>query len=180
MWQELAKLYSECENCSSVPQAWRQIRQVHLGKAKPREQDGGMLTANLRPISVTSLIWRICCKARFRHKDTQAWMKRVMPDYVYGGVPGRGSQDAMGPLLYHTHRYWYVGTLDLETAFDHADPVLAASVMKHCGLDPKMLTCYATTGPTRPDGFNCLARRFLKVRLSVAPFLRETLGPWRL
>ena len=151
MWQELAKFYLECENCSRVPKAWRQIRQVHLGKGKAKEHDGSMLTANLRPISVTSLIWRICCKARFRHKDTQAWMKRVMPKYVYGGVPGRGTQDAMGPLLYHTHRYWYVGTLDLEKAFDHADPVLATSVMKHCGLDPKIadMLCHNWTHQAR-------------------------------
>ena len=151
MWQELAQFYLECENCSRVPEAWRQIRQVHLGKGKPRESNGSMLAANLRPISVTSLIWRVCCKARYGHKDTQAWLKHAMPNYVYGGIPGRGTQDAIGPLLYQTHRYWYVGTLDLEKAFDHADPKLATAVMKHCGLDPRIadMLCHNWTNQCR-------------------------------
>ena len=115
MWRELAGFYLECDNCSRIPKAWRQTRQIHLGKGEPREQDGSMLAANLRPISVTSLIWRICRKVRFRHNDTQAWLKRVMPDCVYGGIPWKGTQDAAGPLLYQTHRYWFLGTMDLET-----------------------------------------------------------------
>ena len=74
-----------------------------------------------------------------------------MPNYVYGGIPGRGTQDAIGPLLYQTHRYWYVGTLDLEKAFDHADPKLATAVMKHCGLDPRIadMLCHNWTNQCR-------------------------------
>ena len=136
MWEELARFYKLCEEQAVVPSAWLQIRQVHLGKGKPKDSDGTMLTTNLRPISVSSMMWRVYNKARFRHVETQRWLKRAMPPSLYGGVPGRGTQDALGPLLAVINKGWYVGTLDLEKAFDRADPQLAARIMRHCGMDP--------------------------------------------
>ena len=40
------------------------LRQVHLGKGKPRETYGSVLAANLRAISISSMIWRVYNKAR--------------------------------------------------------------------------------------------------------------------
>ena len=70
-------------------------------------------------------------------------MKTTLPSFVYGGVPGRGVQDAIGPLLQATHRQWYVGTLDLEKAFDNASPELALKVMLHMGMDRHTATLLA-------------------------------------
>ena len=62
-----------------------------------------------------------------------------MPQEAYGGLPGRGVFDAMGPLLEKTLQNWYVGTLDLEKAFDRADPALALKVLRHWGMDTKVV-----------------------------------------
>ena len=138
MWEAVAAFYALCEQSGRTPKMWREIRQVHLGKNKPRESDGAMLTSNLRPISISSVFWRVCSRARFQQPQTQAWLQRALPRYFYGGLPGRGTQDSLGPLLLCTQKKWHVGTLDLEKAFDHGDPVLATKIMCHCGLDPNI------------------------------------------
>jgi hypothetical protein len=151
MFQALADFYNLCESRGALPATWTNARQVHLGKGKPREPDGSILTKNMRPISITSMMWRVCSKARFRSPDTQTWLRNALPPYVYGGVPGQGTQDAVGPLLRKTQENWYVGTLDLSMAFDLASPVLAARVMKHLGMDPRLtaLLLHAWTHQTR-------------------------------
>ena len=129
MWETLATFYRQCEESGCIPQAWNRVRQVHLGKGKPKEKDGAVLAANLRPISTSSMIWRVYNKARYRREDTQRWLRQVMPSCVYGGVPTRGTQDALGPLLECVNKGWYVGT----------------SLMKHFGMDPKVANLLAHT-----------------------------------
>ena len=86
-----------------------------------------------------------------------------MPQEAYGGLPGRGVFDAMGPLLEKTLQNWYVGTLDLEKAFDRADPALALKVLRHWGMDTKVVNllqdvwgnqrrCLQYMGETLADG----------------------------
>lgn len=103
------------------------MRQVHLGKGKLPNADGSALADHLRPIAVTSIWWRIVQGARFRHPDFQQWLIRAIPTWVYGGVPGRGVEDAIAPLLIKEYEQSILATLDLTKAFDFANPVLVWS-----------------------------------------------------
>ena len=97
MLETPAAFYNKCENRGQAPVAWKTVRQVHLSKDKPMQTDGATLAGDLRPLSVASIIWRVCAKARFQHEITKQWIGRVMPQEAYGGLPGRGVFDAMGP-----------------------------------------------------------------------------------
>ena len=44
-----------------------------------------------------------------------------------------------GTVFSKTLQNWYVGTLDLEKAFDRADPALALKVLRHLGMDSKVV-----------------------------------------
>ena len=134
MLQTLAQFFLKCEDQGRAPTAWKRTRQVHLSKDKPKQKDGTVLTGDLRPVSIASMMWRICSKARYRRDATQRWILSAMPSSVYGGLRGRGVQDALGVLLAKVHASWFVGTLDHDKAFDRADPALA---IKTIGMDTR-------------------------------------------
>ena len=57
-----------------------------------------------------------------------------MPSWVYGGVPGKGAEDAIAPLLVKESQKWILASLDLTKAFDFADPTLVIKVLRHLGM----------------------------------------------
>ena len=134
MFLELVEFYHRCEGIGQVPRAWRSLRQIHLSKGKKPGKDGASLAADLRPVSISSLFWRLYTKARFQRPKTQAWIKQILPENVYGGVPGKGIQDAAGQLLKAAHEGCFIASLDLENAFDSTSPKLAICIMKRLGL----------------------------------------------
>ena len=89
--------------------------------------------------------------ARFRHPDTQQWLIRAIPNWVYGGVPGRGVEDAIAPLLIKEYEQSILATLDLTKAFDFANPVLVCRVLEHLGMATQtaQLLQHAWTSQTR-------------------------------
>ena len=113
-------------------------RQVHLSKGKEPEPDGSLLTSSLRPVSISCLFWRVYTKARFKNTVVQNWIEAVFPSCVYGGIPKKGVQDAAGQLLRCAHAGKYIGSLDLSSVFDLAEPRLAIRIMQHMGLDRRL------------------------------------------
>ena len=102
-------------------------------KGKPKQNDGSVLAGDLRPITIGSIWWRVICKARFSQNAVQQWLG-FLPDYVFGGKPRTGVMDAIAPLMSKADEGWFIGTLDLEKAFDRADPLLACRVLTHFGM----------------------------------------------
>ena len=110
------------------------MRQSHLPKGQPPQRDGSVLAADLRPVSVTLVWWRIANNAKFRLPEVQQWIMRSLPDFLYGGIPGKGVEDAIAPLLVHEMTGGTVATLDLDKAFDRTSPALACRVLRHMGM----------------------------------------------
>ena len=137
MFSTLAHFFDHCENIGRLPDAWMQIRQVHLGKGKPKESDGSCHANDLRPIAVSSIWWRVLNNTRYQMNETQQWLTSVMPAWVYGGIPGKGVQDAMSPLLQAELQNWVLASLDLTKAFDHGDPRLVHRMLLHLGMPSK-------------------------------------------
>lgn len=57
-----------------------------------------------------------------------------MPSFLYGGIPGKGVEDAIAPILVKEMTGGIVGTLDLDKAFDRTSPELACKVFRHLGM----------------------------------------------
>ena len=135
MWNQVASFVNHCELIGHIPNQWTYIRQLHLDKGKQSD-----LVSDLRPISVTSVWWRIIGKARYQHQATQDWLSRILPPYVFGGVPGKGIADAMGPILASDASHGWIASLDYAKAFDRVQPHLSCRILRHLGADPKVMT----------------------------------------
>ena len=140
MWNAVADFYSHCLVVGIVPEFWKCFRQVQLGKGDIAPTSEFVYAKQLRPICVSSLIWRVCQKAQFNHTDAQTWIRSVFPSCFYGGIKGRGTDDAIAPLLFKAHQDWFIGSLDLAKAFDMTSPQLAAKIPLRCGMPQHILT----------------------------------------
>ena len=136
MWLCISSFFDHCEHHADIPRIWKCIRQVHIPKGKPPEADASMLADNMRPIAVMSMIWRICSRARFKQDEVQRWIKTSTPDFMFGGIPQKGVEDAIGHILQCDMKGWPVGTLDLTKAFDYSDPALISKLFRHQGMPP--------------------------------------------
>lgn len=173
MWLCLIDFYHHCEDLGQIPTVWLTMRQVHIPKQKDPQVDGSTLADHLRPISIASIWWRILQSARFREPHTQQWLQRGIPSWVYGGVPGKGAEDAIAPLLVKESQKWILASLDLTKAFDFADPTLAIRVLRHQEWPPARHDSFNLPGRTKLDIFNLPERHFLVLVMFVPPFLKE-------
>eukprot|EP00435_Cladocopium_sp_Y103_P054628 s307_g17.t2 len=133
MWETVLNFYALCQEAGEIPTAWRTMRQVHIPKGKEPDPDGAQAD-QLRPIVVESMWWRVLNSALFHHPETQQWLHRVMPPWVFGGIRHRGPEDAIAPLLLKDMKQWFLATLDLTKAFDFTDPMLISRVLTHLGM----------------------------------------------
>ena len=137
MWQVMSGFSDHCEELGNIPTIWRCVRQVHIPKGKPPEADGSMLADNMRPIAVMSIIWRICSRARFKQTEVQEWIHTSTPEFMFGGIPQKGVEDAISHILLKDMHSWPVGTLDLTKAFDYSDPEIICKLFVHQGMPRK-------------------------------------------
>ena len=114
----MAEFVTLCDARGAVTQIWGAVRQVHIGKGKPLAEDQTLTADSLRPICVTSMWWRVPGKARFGQPQAQAWMRQILPDYVFGGVPKRGTGDAIAWMLHSVRRRPSIW----QRPFDHVHP----------------------------------------------------------
>ena len=136
MWDTVADFVAHCETLGKIPLQWKQMKQrLHLSKGKNSD-----LVGDLRPISITSLWWRTLQRARFQQDAAQQWIQQTMPPYVFGGVPRKGTTDAIGPLLLADAKHWYIGSLDYQKAFDRVHPSLVCDLFAHFGMPAPVAT----------------------------------------
>ena len=67
-------LFNQFETLGLVPAEWRRFRQAHIPK-EDREDDA-IDVASLRPISVSSVWYRLWAGTRFRSPGCTAWIDR--------------------------------------------------------------------------------------------------------
>ena len=140
MWDAVADFYNHhCLRYGRVPEIWTHFRQVQIGKEHGCSEDGSLRADQLRPISVSSLMWRVCQKAQFCHSDAQLWINQTFPEYFIGGIKGRGTDQAISRLLFRAQQGWHVATLDLAKAFDRTSPRMAGLILKQLGMSLPVL-----------------------------------------
>lgn len=127
MFSTLAGFFEHCESKAAVPDAWVQIRQVHIGKGKTAQTDRSCCANDLRPIAVSSIRWRVLNNSRYQQAETQEWLTSSIPAWMFGGIPGKGVRDALCPLLKAELHGW-------TKAFDHGDPRLIHRLLLHLGM----------------------------------------------
>ena len=138
MLATLISFFHHYENLGQIPTSWKLVRQVHLPKGQEDQPDGSALAEDLRPVSITSLWWRVLNGSRFRQPETQAWLSQSLPPYIFGGLPGKGVEDAIAPLLIKDLEGWTLASLDLAKAFDYTHPSLVCRNFRHLGMPPKV------------------------------------------
>lgn len=142
-WEGLALIFEHFEQ-HGLPHQWSTIRQAH----KPKLDDAteaklGAPTAKvgkLRPISVSSVWYRLWSSARARHPSTALWMASWVPKGHYGGLPHRSTEHAIAHLAAAVDAgQTTIVTTDLEKAFDHCNPRDVIRRWRHLGM-PRWLT----------------------------------------
>ena len=139
MFERLAEFLVKYQQRGTVLLIWKAYKQVQVGKGKCIVSDGMLCAADLRPICVASMVWRICNKAQFSQEDTQLWLQRTFPTHVYVGFKRRGVEDPLVSLLSQSRKDWFVGSLGLSKAFDMVAPSLALRILARLRM-PKGLT----------------------------------------
>ena len=80
------------------------------------------------------------------------WISSTIPDFVYGGIPKKGVEDAVAPLiLKEIEGYTSVASLDLTKAFDYAHPELVTRLLVYQGMARKLHFSYSICCVIRED-----------------------------
>ena len=141
-WTDVVHLFQEFERSGVSPEAWNNIKQVHLPKPNKgkRARDGATDAASMRPICILSVWFRIHASPRFKSTSVQRWLDTWWPAEAYGGRRCKSIDDALLQIQYHAEQRKYIGAFDYSLAFDMVDPKIALEIFKHLldGLDSSM------------------------------------------
>ena len=92
MLQTLVNLMNRWEHLGCFPTIFQSLRQTHLAKpGKSYLPDGTFPASAMRPITISSMIWRMWTSARFRSASIQAWLSTWPPEACIGGLPSRST-----------------------------------------------------------------------------------------
>ena len=140
-WQDALHIFQEFERTGYVPDAWTEIRQVHIPKPDKgkRSSDGATDVAALRPICILSVWFRIFASARWKSPSTQNWVSKWWPANAFGGRKNFSIMDALQHILNAAESDQYIAALDYSLAFDCTDPEIAMFVFQHKGMPPGWL-----------------------------------------
>ncbi|CAE7662575.1 unnamed protein product [Symbiodinium sp. CCMP2592] len=145
-WVVYSELLCKWLARGSYPRAWQEMRQVQLPKASTKELSGDVSAADLRPIVVISILWRVASSAvgscpqvrKFKPPTNTVGCRR----HIHHGLSKIAGPQAQGtPVV----------SLDYAKCLDRVDPKLACDLMAAAGL------------PAQGDGLEPLA---LNVMLS--------------
>ena len=130
-YDRLAAVWRAVLRGAPLPAAWTQVRVCLIPKP-----DGGE-----RPLAIAALAWRLGASALVQ--KLAPWIGQVMPQEIYGGMPGRGIDD-IHALLAHEMYGHGVGALagckaDVRKCYDSADPRLAMECLRNMGAPTNVL-----------------------------------------
>ena len=131
----LTDFYNFMESAGCCPTLWLQIRQTHIPKPKGfRASDNACDVAALRPISVTSIFWRLWGSTRMKHDQTIAWVDSWCPSNMHAGKRKRGCYTALHEIFQATEKGHFLASLDYSLAFDCVSPTLATHAFARLGM----------------------------------------------
>ena len=139
----LAQLLLLFERKSCWPEGLKHWKVVFIPKQK---QNSVPKAADVRPISVGPVIYRIWGQIRLRH--CRHFLTSALSSHQAGGV---GGPDVSSLLLsydleFPANENLCVAALDFTKAFDSCDFDLCLHVMQHLGLPDSSLVSYVTNG----------------------------------
>ena len=118
----------------TYPRAWQEMRQVLVPKASAEELSGEVSAADLRPIVIMSILWRVASSAIASCPAVQAWQAEVLSPDQYGGVHKRHIHHGLGRIAGRQAQGDPVVSLDFAKCFDHVDPKLACDLLAAAGF----------------------------------------------
>ena len=127
-WDHYRDLVLHWSQLKQFPQAWLQVRQVHL-----RKDDGGTV-GSLRPIAVESIFLRLVSSSYVRTPQVQEWIASRVPEQCHGGLKSRGVATAWRQLNEAFENQEVLASLDFSKCFDFVHPGLAIENMQLQGL----------------------------------------------
>ena len=136
-WAALNCLVTRWVRRQSFPRAWQQMRQVHI--AKEETETDGLEAGAMRPIVITSILWRVVSSCIATAPQLQQWQLDILHDSQYGGIPGRRLHQAVAQLAVAFERGLPMISLDYAKCFDHVCPSVVLAVMEQAGLPRPLL-----------------------------------------
>ncbi|CAL1145518.1 unnamed protein product, partial [Cladocopium goreaui] len=127
-WDHYRDLVLHWSQLKQFPQAWLQVRQVHL-----RKDDSGTV-GSLRPIAVESIFLRLVSSSYVRTPQVQEWIASRVPEQCHGGLKSRGVATAWRQLNEAFENQEVLASLDFSKCFDFVHPGLAIENMQLQGL----------------------------------------------
>ena len=119
-WAAFDCLVTRWVRRQSFPRAWQQMRQAHLPKEE--SETDGLEAGAMRPIVVTSVLWRVVSSCIATAPQLQQWQLDILHDSQYGGIPGRHLHQAVAQLALAFERGLPMVSLDYAKCFDHVSP----------------------------------------------------------
>ena len=125
----------------TTPTTLQEIRQVNIPKPHKDSPQSFIQCADLRPISVCSIWWRLYTSTWSKSQSLRRWRAQQIPPAIAGGKNMPGAEDLAAELYVNFNT---VGTMDYSMCFDHVCPKLCTQVMNWLSI-PEALTktfCY--------------------------------------
>ena len=131
-FHSLADVWNSILDGASIPAAWTQVRICLIPKG-----DGG-----LRPLAIAALAWRLGAACLVQLLGD--WIRRVFPEELYGGLPGKSVDDVHAELTHDLYVQRGGGPLagckaDVRKCFDSASPYLAVDCLRALGAPQALL-----------------------------------------
>ena len=133
-WEHYRCLVLHWSKLNRYPQAWHQVRQVHLRKTDDEVPDGSVPVETMRPIAVESIFLRVVSSAYVKSPQVQEWILSRVPDQCHGSIKQRGVATAWRQLNEAFERKEVLVSLDFSKCFDYVHPSLAIQNMHKQGL----------------------------------------------
>lgn len=141
MFWDLTKRW---EVVATTPETLQEIRQVNIPKTHKISSQNSIQCADLRPIAVCSIWWRLYTSTWSKSQSLRLWRAQNIPPSIAGGKNMPGAEDLAAELYDNFNRQGFVGTMDYSMCFDHVCPKIATETMQWLGI-PETLTktlCY--------------------------------------
>ncbi len=133
IWIDVAAIFNAWIKLRSTPESLRHLRQSCIPKKESSRTDRALSPADLRPIAVYSVWWRLFTSVVARDPSTRAWQNVWLPSSCFGGRQKKSVIDAIADL--QTSNGKWILSLDLQKAFDFVHPDLATFAFKELGMN---------------------------------------------
>ena len=131
--EEVAWLFNSFERLAVQPRAWLALRQSHLPKEAPADNEYFLDVEKWRPISVSSCWYRVWASTRLCSPCCRQWCDQWWGDAMTGAKKGHEAHEAIAEILLRVHEGDFCCSRDFSLAFDTVAPEIACEAMAVLG-----------------------------------------------